>query len=58
MKIRRIESVSSSAQESTRMFSGAPSRSGIVSVTTICSNGALRRCSKARPDRIGWVAAA
>jgi hypothetical protein len=37
VKIRRIESVRSSAQLSTRMLSGAPGRSGIVSVTTICS---------------------
>jgi len=37
VKMRRIESVSSSAHESTRMVSGAPGRNGIVSVTTTCS---------------------
>ena len=45
VKIRRIESVSRSAQESTRMLSGAPGRSGIVSVTTICSKPAAARFS-------------
>ena len=40
------------------MLSGAPARSGIVSVTTICSNGAAARFSKARPLRTGCVAAA
>ena len=43
VKIRRIESVSSSAQGSTKTLSGAPARSGIVSVTTIRSN-----CVRAR----------
>ena len=37
MKIRRIESASVWAVESTVMLSGAPGRSGIVSVTTIRS---------------------
>jgi hypothetical protein len=45
VKIRRIESVSSSAQERTRTLSGAPARSGIVSVTTISSNPADDRFS-------------
>ena len=45
VKIRRIESVSRSAQESTWMFSGAPGRSGIVSVTTIFSKPAASRFS-------------
>ena len=45
VKIRRIESVRRSAQESTRMLSGAPGRRGIVSVTTICSKPALARFS-------------
>ena len=45
VKIRRIESVSRSAQLSTRMLSGAPGRSGIVSVTTICSKPELARFS-------------
>jgi hypothetical protein len=45
VKIRRIESVSRSAQESTWMFSGAPGRRGIVSVTTIFSKPAASRFS-------------
>ena len=45
VKIRRIESVSRSAQLRTRMLSGAPGRSGIVSVTTICSKSELARFS-------------
>ena len=40
------------------MLSGAPGRSGIVSVTTICSNGALARFSQALPLKTPWVAAA
>ena len=42
-----IESVSSSAQERTLMLSGAPARSGIVSVTTICSKPAASMFAKA-----------
>ena len=45
VKMRRIESVSRSEQLSTRMVSGAPGRSGIVSVTTICSKSELARFS-------------
>ena len=45
MKIERIESVRRSAQERTRTLSGAPGRSGIVSVTTICSKFAEARFS-------------
>ena len=45
VKMRRIESVSSSAQLSTRRLSGAPARSGIVSVTTICSKPEAARFS-------------
>jgi hypothetical protein len=45
VKMRRIESVSRSAQERTWMFSGAPGWSGIVSVTTIFSKPASRRFS-------------
>ncbi len=45
VKIRRIESVSRSAQDSTWMLSGAPGRSGIVSVTTIFSKPAAARFS-------------
>jgi hypothetical protein len=45
VKIRRIESVSRSAQDSTWMLSGAPARSGIVSVTTIFSKPAASRFS-------------
>ena len=45
VKMRRIESVSRSAQERTRTLSGAPGRSGIVSVTTICSKLADARFS-------------
>jgi len=45
VKIRRIESVSSSAQLSTRRLSGGPGRSGIVSVTTICSKPDAARFS-------------
>ena len=45
VKIRRIESVSSSEQERTRTLSGAPARSGIVSVTTISSKPAPARFS-------------
>ena len=37
VKMRRIESAKVPAVESTVMLSGAPGRSGIVSVTTICS---------------------
>ena len=40
------------------MLSGAPARSGIVSVVTICSNGLAARFSKALPDRTACVAAA
>jgi hypothetical protein len=40
------------------MLSGAPPRSGIVSVTTICSNGEAARFSNALPERTGCVAAA
>jgi hypothetical protein len=54
----RIESVSSSAQDRTLMLSGAPARSGIVSVTTICSIPASAMFSKALPLSTGWVAAA
>ena len=56
--MRRIESVSRSAHGSTRMFAGAPGRSGMVSVTTICSNGEARRFSQALPEKTPWVAAA
>src|SRR6201999_4109986 len=45
VKMRRIESVSRSATESTVMLSGAFGRSGIVSVTTIRSNGLAARVS-------------
>jgi hypothetical protein len=45
VKIRRIESVSRSAHDSSWMFSGAPGRSGIVSVTTIFSKPASTRFS-------------
>jgi hypothetical protein len=45
VKIRRMESVSRSAQDRTWMFSGAPGRSGIVSVTTIFSKPASTRFS-------------
>jgi hypothetical protein len=37
VKMRRIESAKVPAVESTVMFSGEPGRSGIVSLTTICS---------------------
>ncbi len=53
--MRRIESVSRSAAEITRTLSGAPGRSGMVSVTTICSNGALRGSRKrCRRRRRAW----
>ena len=39
MTICRIESASTPASERTTTLSGAPGRSGTVSVTTICSNG-------------------
>jgi hypothetical protein len=58
VKIRRIESVSRSAVGRTSMFAGAPGRSGIVSVTTIFSNGALARFSQALPEKTPCVAAA
>jgi hypothetical protein len=45
VKIRRIESVSRSAQDRTWMLSGAPVRNGIVSVTTIFSKPAASRFS-------------
>jgi hypothetical protein len=45
VKIRRMESVSRSAHDSTWMFSGAPGCSGIVSVTTIFSKPAASRFS-------------
>jgi len=45
VKMLRIDSVSRSAQESTRMLSGAPGPSGIVSVTTISSIGEAARFS-------------
>ena len=45
VKIRRIESVSRSAHDSTWMLSGAPARSGMVSVTTIFSKPAEARFS-------------
>jgi hypothetical protein len=45
VKIRRIESVSRSAHDSTWMLSGAPGCSGIVSVTTIFSKPAASRFS-------------
>jgi hypothetical protein len=45
VKIRRMESVSRSAQDRTWMLSGAPGRSGIVSVTTIFSKPAASRFS-------------
>jgi hypothetical protein len=45
VKMLRIDSVSRSAHESTRMFSGAPGPSGIVSVTTISSNAEAARFS-------------
>src|SRR5215218_9510311 len=56
VKMRRIESVSRSAQDSTRMFDGAPGRIGIVSVTTTSSNGAAARFSQALPENTPWVA--
>ena len=58
MKIRRIESVSSSAQLSWTRLSGAPARSGIVSVTTICSIPEFSSRSKAGPEKTPWVAQA
>jgi hypothetical protein len=45
VKMLRIDSVSRSAHDSTRMFSGAPGPSGIVSVTTISSNAEAARFS-------------
>src|SRR6201999_4365918 len=47
VKIRRIVSVSRSATDRTLMLSGAPSRSGIVSVTTTCSKAEAARFSNA-----------
>src|SRR4051794_15961337 len=58
VKIWRIESVRRSAHERTRMLSGASGASGMVSVTTISSNGAVPRFSKAAPENTPWVAAA
>jgi hypothetical protein len=56
--MRRIESVSRSAHDSTRMWSGAPGRSGMVSVTTICSKPEEARFSYASPEKTPCVAAA
>src|ERR1019366_7653200 len=56
--IRRIESVSSSAHGSTRTFSGQPTWTGIVSVTTISSRPDVRRFSNASPENTACVAAA
>ena len=39
VKIWRIVSASSDAHDRTTTLSGAPGRSGMVSVTTTCSNG-------------------
>ena len=48
VKMRRIESVAGRRRRGRWMLSGAPGRSGIVSVTTICSKrrgrGSRRRC--------------
>jgi len=45
VKMLRIDSVSRSAHDSTRMLSGAPGPSGIVSVTTISSSAEAARFS-------------
>ena len=58
LKIRRIESVSTSAQVSWVIRSGAPSGSGTVSVTTIPLSGEAASVSKALPANSPCVATA
>ena len=47
-----------SAQVSWRIRSGAPSRSGTVSVTTIPESGEAASVSNALPEKMPWVATA
>jgi hypothetical protein len=58
VKIFRIDSVSRSAVEMTRIMSGALSLIGIVSVTTMPDSGELVRFSNALPEKTPWVATA
>src|SRR5215213_1326853 len=58
LKMRRIESVSTSAQVSRVMRSGAGSTSGTVSVTTMSPRGESARVSKALPAKRPCVATA
>ncbi len=58
VKMRRIESVSRSAHESTRTLGGASGRIGIVSVTTTCSKFADARFAAVTSLNTAWVAAA
>ena len=56
--MRRIESAKVLAVERTVMLSGAPGRSGRVSVTTIRSIAEFSSRSKAGPEKTPWVAQA